>query len=75
VEAENAATLASAREDAEGLARKIALLEGELAEERWARELAEVSSHGFSDTVTDAECWREVSERERRVQFKELTLL
>jgi hypothetical protein len=36
MEAENATTLASAREDAEGLVQKIALLEGELAEERWA---------------------------------------
>jgi hypothetical protein len=54
VEAENAAVLASACEDAEGFARKIALLEDELTAERQARE---------------------VSERERREQFMELTLL
>jgi hypothetical protein len=46
--------LASAHEDAEGLARKIALLEDELAVEHRA--------------------W-EVSEREHREQFDELTLL
>jgi hypothetical protein len=34
VEAENATALASACEDAEGLAQKVALLEGELAEAR-----------------------------------------
>jgi hypothetical protein len=34
VEVENTVTLASAREDVEGLVQKIALLEGELAEER-----------------------------------------
>jgi hypothetical protein len=36
VEAKNAMALASAREDAEGLVQKIALLEGELMEERRA---------------------------------------
>jgi hypothetical protein len=36
VEAENVVALPLAREDAEGLARKIALLEVELAEERQA---------------------------------------
>jgi hypothetical protein len=35
-EAENATTLASAREDAEGLARKAALLDDELAAKHWA---------------------------------------
>jgi hypothetical protein len=53
-EVENATALASTREDVEGLARKITLLEDELAAELQARE---------------------VSERERREQFKELTLL
>jgi hypothetical protein len=53
-EVENAATLASASEDAEGFACKIALLEDELAMECQARE---------------------VSEREHREQFMELTLL
>jgi hypothetical protein len=40
VEAENTTAMASAREDAEGLVRKITLLEGELAEERQAQKLA-----------------------------------
>jgi hypothetical protein len=53
-EVENATALASTREDVEGLARKITLLEDELAAELQARE---------------------VSEREHREQFKELTLL
>jgi hypothetical protein len=54
VEVENTMLLASAHEDAEGLARKFALLEDKLAAEHRARE---------------------VSERERREQFEELTLL
>jgi hypothetical protein len=53
-EAENAVVLAAAHEGGEGFARKIALLEDELAAECQARE---------------------VSERERREQFEELTLL
>jgi hypothetical protein len=39
-EAENATALASAREDAEGLARRIALLEDELAVERRGQEVS-----------------------------------
>jgi hypothetical protein len=41
VEVENAMMLASAHEDAEGLVRKIVLLEGELAAEHQAREVSE----------------------------------
>jgi hypothetical protein len=37
--------------------------------------VAEENSHGLSDAVADAEHWWEVSERERREQFEELTLL
>jgi hypothetical protein len=37
VEVENATVLASAHENTEGLARKVALLEDELAAKRWAR--------------------------------------
>jgi hypothetical protein len=48
MEVQNAMALASAREDAEGLVRKIALLEGEFAEERRARELAEENFCGLS---------------------------
>jgi hypothetical protein len=41
VEAENSAVLTSVREDAKGLARKIALLEDELTREHRARETSE----------------------------------
>jgi hypothetical protein len=75
VEAENAMPLASAREDVEGLARKIALLEGEPVEVRRAQELAEENSYGLFDAAADAEQQWEESERERQEQFKELTLL
>jgi hypothetical protein len=54
VEAENATTLASTHEDAERFVQRIALLGGELAAERRARE---------------------VSERQRREQFDEPTIL
>jgi hypothetical protein len=40
-EMENAVVLASAREDVKGFARKIALLEDELAAERQARDVSE----------------------------------
>jgi hypothetical protein len=75
VEVESTVTLASAHEDVEGLVQKIALLEGELAEERQAQELAEEYSQGLSDAAADIERWWEVSERERQEQFKELILL
>jgi hypothetical protein len=66
VEAENAMALDSARENAEGLVRKIAFLKDGLAEERWAREVAEKNSRCLSDTVVDAWHRWEVFERERR---------
>jgi hypothetical protein len=65
----------SAHEDAEGLVQKITILEGELAEERQARELDVENSRGLSDIAVDVERWWEVSERERQEQFEELTLL
>jgi hypothetical protein len=74
VEAENATTWASTHEDAEGLVRKIALLEGDLAEERRAQKLVKEISCSLSD-MADAEHWWEVFEREHRVQLEELTLL
>jgi hypothetical protein len=67
VEVQSAAALASAREDAEDLARKIALLEGELVEARQAREVVEENSRGLSNVV-----WEE-SEREHQEQFEEVT--
>jgi hypothetical protein len=70
VEAENATTLASAHEVVEGLVWKIALLKGELAEERQARKLAEENSRSLSDTAADIERWWEVSEMEHQEQFE-----
>jgi hypothetical protein len=64
VEAESAALLASARQEAEGIVRSVALLEGELAEVHQAREMAEENSQGLSNAAVDVEWWREESERE-----------
>jgi hypothetical protein len=75
VEAENNVVLASAHDDAEDLVWKISLLEGELREEHRAWKLAEENSHGLSDAASNAEHRWEVSEREWREQFDELTLL
>jgi hypothetical protein len=44
MEAESIATLASAHGEAEGLAQRIALLEGELKEARQAQDMAEANS-------------------------------
>jgi hypothetical protein len=74
-EVENTATLASCREDAKGLVRKVTLLEGGLAEARQAREAAEEKFHSLSDTSADGARWLMVFERERRKQFEELSLL
>jgi hypothetical protein len=52
VEAENSAALASARDDAEGLVQKIALLESELAEERKARKTSEREDWECFDELT-----------------------
>jgi hypothetical protein len=71
VEVQSAAALASAREDAKDLARKIALLEGELVEARQAREVVEENSRGLSDAMSDV-IWEE-SEREHQEQFEEVT--
>jgi hypothetical protein len=75
VEAENATVLASACEDAEGLAQKVALLEGELAEARQDWEVAEENSRFLWDAAAEAERRWEESERECQEQFEELTLL
>jgi hypothetical protein len=64
-EVEDAAALASVHEDAEGLGRKVALLEGELAEARWAREVAEEKFHSLPDASADGEQWLVVFEMER----------
>jgi hypothetical protein len=65
VAVESTAALASGHKDAEGLAQKIALPEGELAKVRRAWELAEGNSCDLSDAAADAEQWWEESERER----------
>jgi F0F1-type ATP synthase membrane subunit b/b' len=52
MEEENAAALASTREDIEGHVRKVALLEGELAEAHQAREVAEENFCGLFDEAT-----------------------
>jgi hypothetical protein len=75
MEVENAAMLAAAQEDAEGHARKVALLEGELVEVRQAREVAEEKFHNLSGTSADGARWLVVSEMEHQVQFEEFFLL
>jgi hypothetical protein len=55
VEAGKAAVSVSSREDADDLVWKIALLEGELAEVRQAREVAEENSYSLSDLVAATE--------------------
>jgi hypothetical protein len=72
---ENTATLASCREDAKGLVRKVILLEGGLAEARQAQEAAEEKFHSLFDTSADGARWLMVFEKERRKQFEELSLL
>jgi hypothetical protein len=69
VEVESAVVLASAHEEAEDLARRIALLEGELAEVRQARDMAKENSRGSFDMVADAERWLEESKIECREHF------
>jgi hypothetical protein len=74
-EVEDATTLASACEDDEGLVRKVALLEGELAEARWAREVVEEKFCSLSDASAVGARWLVVSEMECPEQFVELSLL
>jgi hypothetical protein len=56
-EVESATVLASAHEEIEGLVRKNALLEGELAEVCKACEVTEENARGLSDAAADAERW------------------
>jgi hypothetical protein len=55
VEMESATMLTFAHEEAKGLARRIALLEGELAESHRAREMAEENSRGLSNAMADSD--------------------
>jgi hypothetical protein len=75
VEMENIVMLASAHEGAEGLVRKIALLEGELAEACWARDVVGEKSCVLFDAVADAKHRWKVYEKGHREHFEELTLL
>jgi hypothetical protein len=52
-EMESVVVLASVQEDAEGLVRKVALLEGELAEARQAREVAEEKVRNMSSSSVE----------------------
>jgi hypothetical protein len=75
VETKNTVVLAYAREETNGLIWKVTLLEGELAEARWAREVAKENFRDLSNVATDG-AWRlVVTEWEHREQFEELTLL
>jgi hypothetical protein len=71
----NLAVLASIWEDAEGLIYKVALLDGELAEARQAREVAEEKFCSLSDASADGARWQVVFKMEHRDQFEELSLL
>jgi hypothetical protein len=75
VEAESTVALVSAHEEAESLVWNIALLEGELVEAHRARGVSEENSCALSDMAANAERWWDVSEREHREQFEELTIL
>jgi hypothetical protein len=74
-ETENATTPASTREDIVGLVRKVALLEGELAEPHRAREAVEEKFCNLFDMSANGMQWLVVSEKEHREQFEELSLL
>jgi hypothetical protein len=74
-EVENVVVLVSIWEDDEGLVRKVALLEGELAEGRQAREVAKENFCSLSDASPDGARRLVVSEMERWEQFEELSLL
>jgi hypothetical protein len=55
VEVESAAVLASAHGEVEDFALRIALLEGDQAEARQARDTTKENSQGLSDAVANTE--------------------
>jgi chromosome segregation ATPase len=75
MEAKSAATLASARREAEGFTHRITPLEGELAEVRQARDTTEANSQGLFNMAADTEQRWEESERECQEWVQELILL
>jgi hypothetical protein len=74
-EMESIAVLVSACGDAEGLVRKVALLEGELmaAHRAWEKALEKVCN--LSNSLADAVHRLVVSETEHREQFREISFL
>jgi hypothetical protein len=74
-EVDDAAALASACEDVEGLVWKVTLLEGELAEVRRAQKVAKEKFCSLSDASVDGAQRLAVSEMEHQEQFEELSLL
>jgi hypothetical protein len=73
-EVEDAMVLASVLEDADGLVRKVTILEGELVEAHQAREMAEEKFHILSDTSANGARWLVVSKMDHQKQFEELCL-
>jgi hypothetical protein len=55
MEPESVTTLASTGGEAEGFARRIALLKGKLVDGHQARDTAYANSRGLSSMVTDAD--------------------
>jgi hypothetical protein len=72
---ENVVVQASIQEDAEGLIRKVTLLEGELVEARQAQEVAKEKFRSLSDASADGVRRLVISEMEHWEQFEELSLL
>jgi hypothetical protein len=65
-EVENAAALASSREDVVGLVWKVALLEGDLAEVHRVWEAVEEKFHSLFDVLADGMRWLVVSKKEHQ---------
>jgi hypothetical protein len=59
-EAENATVLATASKDTEGLARKVTLLEDELAAEHWAQEMSQREHWACFEELTLLQTWDSV---------------
>jgi hypothetical protein len=64
MEVESVAVLASARGEAEGFTRRIALLEGELMEAHQVHDTTEVNCRGLSDTAAYSDQRWEEAQRE-----------
>jgi hypothetical protein len=75
MEVESTVALASACGEAKDHTRRIALLKGELAEARQARDTAKENSQGLSDAAADAERRLEESKRVCWEHVEELILL